>query len=300
MPSIRAQLLPLLLVGSAGFRVVEDDIQANGEMQGSSLGSAAPTAEELQELVKKSSKPGPQSGECAVHDVDNYKPADGEKCYVYMYGCSGRKKPMGPAEHNTGDVAWALTHEGSASSCRHYGKYLHIWQVEVAKAAMWKNHYEQCNFFECSKLEKRLGAKIRGCRGGLSLCGCGLLGDECGSPPDPQMVANNFGWRIRNFAYGISYQFSLPSRAMGPVDAARAYDFAVRRPWASKPPDRSEDATFQFNTSAEMPLSRVVNIDKCLKKHVWKKGQTEEEAVAAFQRHVLGEVPSKGCAAKTA
>mmetsp|Transcript_115615 Transcript_115615/g.361637 ORF Transcript_115615/g.361637 Transcript_115615/m.361637 type:complete len:298 (-) Transcript_115615:150-1043(-) len=297
MPSIRAQLLPLLLVGSAGFRVVEDDIQANGEMQGSSLGSAAPTAEELQELVKKSSKPGPQSGECAVHDVDNYKPADGEKCYVYMYGCSGRKKPMGPAEHNTGDVAWALTHEGSASSCRHYGKYLHIWQVEVAKAAMWRNHYEQCNYLKCKQVKK---LKLQGCRGGLSVCGCGLEGERCGGPQQPQLPANNFGWRIRNFAYGISYQFSLPSRAMGPVDAARAYDFAVRRPWASKPPDRSEDAAFQFNTSAEMPLSRVVNIDKCLKKHVWKKGQTEEEAVAAFQRHVLGEVPSKGCAAKTA
>jgi len=284
--------IPLAFLVRAGTAMRLDGVS---QASVSSRSSDEPSPEEVRKLLKKKGKPGPASGDCALYDVDNYRPSDGERCYMYMYMCSGTGEASTVKDHNAGDIAWGLTHTGKGSSCFHYGTYLHIFKVEVALSSMYRNKYSQCNFFTCEQLEKHLGKAVKKCEGGMALCGCGLKGDKCGNPPDKQRVANNFGWRTRTLEFGLSYQFALPKRAMGNINASNAYDFAYRKAWATTEGDASEDAPYQWRPTPGAEKSRVIDIEKCLGKHVWRDNQTIEEAIDAFRTLVLVPKPKGDC-----
>jgi len=299
------RILPLVLAWAARAIRLDETNYAALSIDSQPTLKREPSLDEMKKKLLKKSKsgtPGAESGDCAVHDVDNYRPSDGEKCYIYMYMCSDTEESSTVKDHNAGDIAWGLTHTGKASSCFHYGKYLHIFKVEVALASMYQaaskkhQYYSQCNFFTCEALAKRLGNPVKHCEGGMPLCGCGLQGNKCGNPPDRKTrTANNFGWRTRSFEFGLTYQFALPRRAMGEINASRAYDFASRRAWAPAEGDASEDAPYQWRPTPGAEKSRVVDIEKCFGNHVWRENQTVQEAIDAFRQRVLVAKPKGDC-----
>jgi len=288
-------ILPVFLACAVTARRFDVDNASSLSIDAQPRLEKQPSLKQLSKLLRKNEKPGPASGDCAVHDVDNYRPSDGERCFIYMYMCSNTEESFKVTDHNAGDIAWGLTHTGKSSSCFHYGKYLHIFKVEVALASMYRNHYAQCNYFSCEQLEKHLGKPVRKCEFGMPLCGCGLKGDQCGNPPDKQRIANNFGWRTHSFEFGLTYQFALPKRAMGAINASNAYDFAQRRAWAATEGNVSEDAPYQWRPTPGAEKSRVIDIEKCLGNHVWQNSQTVKEVINAFRQKVLVAKPRGDC-----
>jgi len=244
--------------------------------------------EGVQTVDELEKAPDPPGDGCAAYDSDIYKPTDGDTCFIRVYKCSN--DPVDdPSNHNTGDIAWALTR-----SCYAYGKYLHIFKIKVAKALFTKGvPYSKCN-----------GGKLG------RHCGCGLDGTKCGKDPElKKKAANNFGFRVENAGYyahnhyfdwmkkvvketnGTSiagscpcYQFSLPSRAEAPhgkdIDVVRSQQFVERKDYNRIPIDFPVQWTF-------VSRERIIDIKKCFGKHVWVKDQTTEDAVERFKKAVL-------------
>mmetsp|Transcript_111053 Transcript_111053/g.344421 ORF Transcript_111053/g.344421 Transcript_111053/m.344421 type:complete len:268 (+) Transcript_111053:32-835(+) len=214
---------------------------------------------------------GPEDGSCAVHSFDNYKPPSSTVCYVRLYKCADESERFSIKDSNTGDIAWAL-----ASKCHKYGKYLHIWRVEVAQSAMkdGRGKYKQCN---------------RSAKWG-KLCGCGLtvddeqkLAKQC-PPPDPAAWGPTaFGWRTKSFETGTVYQFSTPHRAMGDIDEAQAEKFVQSKGHRKHSPSDT-DAPFQWRQAKK---ERVIDINACLKKHVLTGSGGLDEMIERFRTAVF-------------
>mmetsp|Transcript_71174 Transcript_71174/g.159294 ORF Transcript_71174/g.159294 Transcript_71174/m.159294 type:complete len:295 (-) Transcript_71174:76-960(-) len=221
-------------------------------------------------------------GNCTIHDVDNWSPPTDDTCHVYAYRCSDSTKGE-LSNHNFGDVGWALS-----GNCHMYGKYLHIIKIEFARIWMFE---QPC--WDDGVLNLCNGGYTMCNRGPWgSVCGCGIKGDKCGPDPDKhKMSANNFGWRrvpdwlFRNSPYqDLSTcpcnHFSLPHRAKGRVDGPRTKQFLDEQGYD----DRSRDAYFQWDSVGH---PHVVDIERCLGRHVLRDGWTTEEKVAAFKTAVL-------------
>lgn len=194
-------------------------------------------------------------------------------------------------DQNTGDISWALDKE-----CWHYGKYLHVWRVQVAKVSLMNGsrHYTQCN------RSPKYG----------SLCDCGLKVDTdeklkkqgCPPPRPWEYAANVFGWRTKQYQTGIFHQFSFPRKAMGSVDPQKAAEFLNEKGYKKHGP-KDGDATFQWKQDR---TEFIVDIAACLKKHVstgmdLKDASDDErkdnlgEMIRRFQRAVVdGEEPECG------
>jgi len=220
------------------------------------------------------------TGDCAFHDLDNWKPPTDSKCSIYVYRCSTTSKGQ-LDNHNVGDVGWALS-----SECHSYGDLLHIYKIYVARSWM----YQQ----PCWD-----GGVLGWCKGGYTqcnhnVCGCGMSGNDCGEDPGRNKKdANHFGWRkvpdalhpnIPALGWDLStcpcHHFSLPKRAEGRVDDERTKEFIAEKQYE----DRSIDAKFQWRRSGGI---KVVKVEDCIKKHVLTAGSTLEEKLKAFQSAVL-------------
>jgi len=218
-------------------------------------------------------------GHCAVYDVDNYAPPTSEKCFIRLYKCSDWEGTFPIVNSNTGDAAWALSKE-----CWKYGKYLHIWQVEVAQPAIrgGKGRYAQCNRADPYGI----------------LCGCGLnperpdvLAKHCPAPEPWLHTAKAFGWRKKSFNdVGGVYQFSLPYKAKGEPDFKAAQDFVRRKGYKKHGPEDG-DAPFQWK---EIKHEKAIDIWECLNKHVNHDAGDLNERLARFQAMVL-DGSAEGC-----
>merc|ERR1712048_382968 len=88
---------------------------------------------------------------CSNHpDLDEWKPATNDMCYLRMYRCDDDTK-VNLSNKNAGDAEWGMTGLMD-NACGFYGSWLKVWRVQVNRSALvdeGKNSYSRCNDNKC-------------------------------------------------------------------------------------------------------------------------------------------------------
>merc|ERR1711879_721522 len=92
--------------------------------------------------------------------------------------------------------------------------------------------------------------------------------------------------------YGGCLQYSLPKRAMAGADAAISDAKTGVFVELGGYDQRKQDAAYQWKLVRQYAS---LDIESCLLKHVWKKGQSTEGAIKKFQAAVLSSSREPGC-----
>merc|ERR1712048_1220714 len=88
---------------------------------------------------------------CSNHpDLDEWKPATNDMCYLRMYRCDDDTK-VNLSNKNAGDAEWGMTGLMD-NACGFYGSWLKVWRVQVNRSALVdevKNSFSRCNDNKC-------------------------------------------------------------------------------------------------------------------------------------------------------